>query len=347
MTRSRETVALVSLAGALLAMFVVSLLIGSTGVPASQVVAALAGWSDPSEPITAVVRTIRLPRSITAMLAGAALGVSGLQMQTLFRNPLADPFVLGISAGASLGVALVVLGTGYGASVGFGAAFGLSGDAAITGAAIAGAAVVLALVLAVSVRIASPPTVLILGLMFGYAVSAVVTVLVAATAPERLQQWAQWGFGSFSGVTSQRLRLFAPLIVIGIATAALTTKQLNVLLLGATYARSMGLAVRPARMVTMAGASLLGAVVTAFCGPIAFLGIAVPHVCRGLLGTSDHAVLVPAVILLGGISALGAQTVSLLPGGAGVLPLNAVTALIGAPVVAAVLLRTRRGSLAA
>lgn len=343
--RSREAVTLVSLAAALVAMFVVSLLIGSTTVAASQVVAALAGWSDPSEPIALVVRTIRLPRSITALLAGAALGVSGLQMQTLFRNPLADPFVLGISAGASLGVALVVLGTGYGASVGFGAALGLTGDAAITAAAIAGAALVLALVLAVSVRIPSPPTVLVLGLMFGYAVSAVVTVLIAATAPERLQQWAQWGFGSFSGVTWERLRLFAPLIVIGISSAALTTKQLNVLLLGASYARSMGLAIRPARLVTMAGASLLGAVVTAFCGPIAFLGIAIPHVCRSLSGTSDHAVLVPAVILLGGITALGAQTASLLPGGAGILPLNAVTALLGAPVVAAVLLRARQGSL--
>ena len=181
--------------------------------------------------------------------------------------------------------------------------------------------------------------------MFGYAVSAVVTVLVAATAPERLQQWAQWGFGSFSGVTWPRLRLFAPLIVLGISSAVLMTKQLNVLLLGATYARSMGLAIRPARVVTMAGASLLGAVVTAFCGPIAFLGIAVPHVCRGLLGTADHKVLVPAVILLGGITALGAQTVSLLPGSAGVLPLNAVTALLGAPVVAAVLLRARNGAL--
>ena len=335
MTQSREAVTLVSLVAALVAMFGASLLIGSTALPASQVVAALAGWSDTSEPIAVVVRTIRLPRSITALLAGAALGVSGLQMQTLFRNPLADPFVLGISAGASLGVALVVLGTCYGASVGFGAALGLSGDAAITAAAIAGAGLVLAPVLAVSVRIASPPTVLILGLMFGYAVSAVVTVLVAATAPERLQQWAQWGFGSFSGVTWPRLRLFAPLIVIGISSAILTTKQLNVLLLGAAYARSMGLAIRPARLVTMAGASLLGAVVTAFCGPVAFLGIAVPHVCRGLLGTADHRVLVPAVILLGGITALGAQTVSLLPGGAGVLPLNAVTALLGAPVVAA------------
>jgi iron complex transport system permease protein len=344
MTRSRDIVMLIGLVATLAAMFVVSLLTGSTAVPANRVVAALMGQGDTLDPVTVVVRTIRLPRSLTALLAGASLGIAGLQMQTLFRNPLADPFVLGISSGASLGVALVVLGTGFGASVGFGAALGLSGDAAITAAAIAGAASVLSVVLAVSARIANPPVVLILGLMFGYGVSALVTVLVAATAPERLQQWAQWGFGSFSGVTWQRLQLFAPLTMLGILSAALTTKQLNVLLLGDNYAQSMGLAVRPTRVITMSSASLLGAVVTAFCGPIAFLGVAIPHVCRGLLGTSDHVVLVPAVVLLGGIAALAAQTLALWPGNGGVLPLNAVTALMGAPVVAMVLLRTRRGA---
>ena len=158
-----------------------------------------------------VVETIRLPRSITAALAGAALGIAGLQMQTLFRNPLADPFALGISRGASLGVAVVVLGTGYGAAAAFGASTGLRGDALITAAATLGAAAVLGLVLAVSSRIASPTTVLVLGLMFGYAASALVTVLVGASAPERLMQWAQWGFGSFSGVTWERLQLFGPL----------------------------------------------------------------------------------------------------------------------------------------
>lgn len=293
-----------------------------------------------------VVTVVRLPRSVTAMLAGAALGIAGLQMQTLFRNPLADPFALGISSGASLGVALVVLGSGYGPATAFGTAMGMRGDALITAAAIVGAALVLGLVLAVSSHIANPTTVLILGLMFGYAVSAVVTVLVGASQPERLQQWAQWGFGSFSGVTWQRLRLFGPLTVCGVLMASVTTKQLNALLLGENYARSMGLAVRRARVLTMLGASILGAVVTAFCGPISFLGIAVPHLCRGLLGSSDHRVLVPAVVLMGAAVALVAQIVSLLPGSAGVLPLNAVTSLMGAPVVVAVLLRSRRGAFA-
>jgi iron complex transport system permease protein len=180
--------------------------------------------------------------------------------------------------------------------------------------------------------------------MMGYAASAFVTVLVAGADPAQLQQWIAWGFGSFSGVTWQRLLLFAPLVAAGLAVAAATTKQLDALLLGENYARSLGLNVDRMRLATMMGASILGGVVTAFCGPIAFLGVAVPHMCRVLLGTSDHRVLVPATILLGGIVALIAQLVSLTPGNAGVLPLNAVTALIGAPVVVIFLMRSRRGA---
>lgn len=328
-------------------VFLASLVLGSTSVPARHVLDVLVGTPPAGDAAAIVVRTIRLPRALTAMLAGAALGVAGLQMQTLFRNPLADPFALGISSGASLGVALVVLGTGYGAAAIFGDALGLQGDALIIVAAIAGAVLVLGIVLAISTRTPDPTTVLVLGLMFGYAASAMVTVLVGASEPERLQQWAQWGFGSFSGVTWQRLRLFGPLTLAGVLIALLTTKQLNVLLLGERYARSMGLAVRRARLWTMFGASMLGAVVTAFCGPISFLGIAIPHLCRGLLGTSDHRVLVPAVVLMGSVVALLAQILALLPGSMGVLPLNAVTSLIGAPIVVFVLLRGRRGAVAA
>jgi len=318
---------------------------GSTRLPVPRVVEILANPSSTDGPEASVVWSIRMPRALTALLAGAALSVAGLQMQTLFRNPLADPFVLGVSAGSSFGVALVVLGTGAGATVALGQSLGLSGDVAITAAAVAGAFGVLVLVMSVSARMSNNVSVLVLGLMCGYAVSALVTVLVAASQPERLQQWAQWGFGSFSGVTWQRLLLFFPMTSIGLLTAASTTKQLNALLLGEHYARSMGLAVRRARLTTMVGASLLGAVVTAFCGPIAFLGIAVPHVCRGLLGTSDHRVLLPAVVLAGGIAALAAQTLSLVLGSGRVLPLNAITALFGAPVVVIVLLRSRNGAI--
>jgi len=345
MTR-RETGVLAALMTAVAVVFLLSLAMGSTSIPLGRVVKALLHPSEDGDPLAMVITSIRLPRSVTAMLAGAALGIAGLQMQTLFRNPLADPFALGISSGASLGVALVVLGSGYGPAGAFGTSLGMRGDALITAAAIVGAALVLGLVLIVSSHIANPATVLILGLMFGYAVTAIVTVLVGASQPERLQQWAQWGFGSFSGVTWQRLQLFGPLILAGVLIASSTTKQLNALLLGENYARSMGLAVRRVRFLTMLGASILGAMVTAFCGPITFLGIAVPHVCRGLLGSSDHRVLVPAVVLLGAAVALIAQIVSLMPGGGVVLPLNAVTSLMGAPVVVAVLLRSRRGAFA-
>jgi iron complex transport system permease protein len=342
--RARQSAVLIGLVITLAAAFLLSLVVGSTWVPIFRVVEVVMGASRERDAAVIVIEVIRLPRSLTAVLAGASLGVAGLQMQTLFRNPLADPFALGISAGASLGVALVVLGAGFGASSLFGGAAGLRGDALVTLAAMAGATVVLGLVLAVSSRIASPTTVLILGLMCGYAVSAIVTVLVGASQPEQLQQWTQWGLGSFSGVTWQRLGLFGSLVVVGLLIAAATTKQLNVLLLGEHYARSMGVEVRQVRLLTMFGASTLGAVVTAFCGPISFLGIAVPHVCRSLLATSDHRTLVPAVVLMGGTVALLAQVVSLSPGGAGILPLNAVTALIGAPIVIVVLLRGRSGA---
>jgi iron complex transport system permease protein len=342
--RSRETLVIAGLAAFLLTIFLLSLIVGSTWIPPARVWAIVRGANGARDAEAAVVGAIRLPRSVTAVLAGASLGIAGLQMQTLFRNPLADPFVLGVSAGASLGVALLVLGGGLGATAMFGATLTLAGDAALTAAAIVGASLVLGLVLIVSSGVASPATVLILGLTLGYAVSALVTVLVGASEPERLQQWAAWGLGSFSGVTWQRLKLFGPLNLSGVLIASLTTKQLNALLLGEDYARSMGLAVRRTRLVTMFGASLLGAVVTAFCGPISFLGIAIPHLCRGLLGTSDHRALVPAVVMLGAAFALLAQIVSLLPA-SGVLPLNAVTSLIGAPIVVVVLLRGRRGTI--
>lgn len=344
--RRREAAALTALALLLAVAFAAAVALGSTSVPLARVLDILRGAAGERDAAAIVVETVRLPRAITAMLAGAALGIAGLQMQTMFRNPLADPFALGVSSGASLGVALVVLGTGYGAVAAFGAEVGLEGDALVTAAAIAGAAAVLALVLAVSARIARPSTVLILGLMFGYAVSATVTVLIGASEPERLQQWAQWGFGSFSGVTWPRLKLFGSLTAVGVATAAFTTKQLNALLLGEAYARSMGLAVRRTRVLTLTGASILAAVVTAFCGPITFLGVAVPHVSRALLGTSDHRVVVPAVLLLGGAMALTAQVLAVLPGHGVVLPLNAVTSLMGAPVVVALLLKRGRGAIA-
>ena len=290
---------------------------------------------------TTVVRQIRIPRTLTALLAGAALGIAGLQMQTLFRNPLADPFVLGVSSGASFGVAAVVLVAGTGVTV-FTAGLGWLGELGLAGAAVVGAAVVMALVLALSMRVRSIVTVLIVGLLVGQLVGALITILISAAEEQYIDQFVRWGFGSFRGVTWSELRILAPAVAVGILIAMLSVKQLNVLLLGDSYARSLGVHVRRAQLVTMLGAALLAGSVTAFAGPIAFLGVAIPHLARGLFRTSDHRVLAPAVILCGGMLALAAEIVAQLPGISSVLPLNAVTALIGAPVVLSVLLRRRR-----
>ena len=345
---SRQSIIIASLVVMLFVVFLLSLAISSVWVPLDRVLAILLGYDTSQTSAHVVINDLRLPRSITAMLAGAALGIAGLQMQTLFRNPLADPYALGIASGASLGVALVLLTTGATVSGVFGSNLGLTGDALVTAASITGAALAISVVLVLANRVENPATILILGLMFGYAAQAFVTVLVAGADPDKLQRWVAWGFGSFSGVSWSQMILFAPLIVAGLAISAVTTKQLNALLLGENYAGSMGLNVRRMRVLTMAGASILGGVVTAFCGPIAFLGVAIPHLCRGLLRTSDHRSMVPATILMGAIVALTAQSLSLVPslltGNAGVFPLNAITSLIGAPIVVIVLMRFRRGA---
>ncbi len=344
--RRRRRIVL-SLAGLIVvasAAFVVSIALGSVAIPLDQVWTILTGHDAERATWTVIVTDVRLPRTITALLAGAALGVAGLLMQTLLRNPLADPFALGITSGASLGVAVVVLGLGASAGAFFGGGLGFTGGAAVVTAAIIGSLLALAPVLAISARVNNPATVLIVGLMFGYAVQAFVTFLVVGTSFEQLQRWISWGFGSFTGVTWRQLTLFVPLLATGIALAGLATKQLNALLLGEDYARSMGLNARRTRLVILAGASILAGIVTAFCGPIAFLGIAIPHIARGLTGTSDHRILVPAVILAGAGLATAAQIVVSTVGPEGMLPLNAVTSIIGAPIVILVLLRTRRGA---
>jgi iron complex transport system permease protein len=323
--------------------FLLAIAYGSTSIPLQSVVDALTGQLPVGNPDMEIILSIRLPRAITACLAGAALSVAGLQMQTLLRNPLADPFVLGITSGSSLGVALVVLTSGSAIGTFLSGGMGLGGGLAIVLAATLGGLLVLVPTLAVATRLANPSTVLIFGLMAGYAVSAFVTVLVAGAAPDQLERWISWGFGSFSAVTWQELQVLAPVAALGLLVVCLSTKQLNALILGENYARSMGLNTRVMRLVTMTTASMLAGAVTAFCGPIGFLGIAVPHLARALLKSSDHAVLVPASIMLGALMALLAQLVSLLPSQIGVLPINAVTALIGAPVVAYVILRSRRG----
>lgn len=325
-----------------LVAFVLELCLGSVLIPPRQVWAILVGQPGAPEGWREIILIYRLPRAVTAMLGGAALGMAGLKMQTLFRNPLADPFVLGISSGASLGVALVVL-----------AAWGLGfrpilektaiiGNTSLIVAAIAGSGVVLTVVMGIARRVESSLTLLIIGLMFGYISSALVNVLLQFAQEHQMQSYIAWTFGSFGGVTWKQLALLAPTIAVGLLLAWVLAKPLNALLLGERYAWSMGVNVRRVRTWIIVGASLLSGTVTAFCGPIGFLGIAVPHLCRLILRTSDHRFLVPAVILMGAALALLADVLAQGPGTQIVLPLNSVTSLIGAPVVIGVILRGRQ-----
>ena len=342
MNRTRtQTLLLIALIVGLIAVFLLSLSLGSVSIPLEQIVAILFGGSAEKASWATIVLKFRLPKAITAALAGAALSASGLQMQTLFRNPLADPFVLGISSGASLGVALVVLVAGVAGGSSLLAGVSLVGDVSLALASIIGSALVLLLVMAVARRVQSTMTLLILGLMFGYATSALVSVLLYFSIAERIQAYISWTFGSFGGVTWSQLQVFGPVVVVALIFSHLLVKPLNALLLGETYARSMGLNVRLARLGVIATSASLAGVVTAFCGPIGFLGIAVPHLCRSLFHTSDHRLLMPAVVVLGGILAVAADILAQLPGSQLMLPLNAVTALLGAPVVTWVILRQR------
>lgn len=319
--------------------FLLSLASGSVSIPADEVLSVLFGEGAEKASWETIVVQFRLPKATTAVLAGAALAVSGLLMQTLFRNPLAGPYVLGLSAGASLGVALVVLTAGTAANR-FLAGLGLAGELGLVAAASLGAAAVLALVLLASRRV-STLTLLILGVLFGYAVSALVTVLVHFSLAERIQAYLAWTFGSFGSVTWSELRVLAPLLAAALGLAFLMSKALNALLLGERYAESLGLTVRRARLAILATTAVLAGGATAFCGPVGFVGVAVPHLARGFFHTSDHRVLVPGTALLGALVALLSDLVAQLPGSASVLPLNAVTALLGAPVIIAVILRRR------
>lgn len=330
---------LLALLGVLLLL---SLALGSASIPLEQIVTVLLGGEADHLSWTNIVLKFRLPKTATAALAGMALGVSGLLMQTYFRNPLAEPFVLGVSSGASLGVALVVLGSGAvgGALL---AGLGLAGDLLLTVAAGAGAALSMILVLLASIRIRSSVTLLLLGLMFGYLVGALVSLLLYFALPERIQAYVNWTFGSFSGVTAAQLPILAVFTLSGLLLSASLVKPLNALLLGEEYARSLGIHLRRTRCAIILATALLVSAVTAFCGPIAFLGIAVPHLCRGLLGSSDHRLLLPGACLTGACVALCAALIAELPGNNLVLPLNVVTALLGAPVVMLVVLRHLRG----
>ncbi|MCK9921470.1 iron ABC transporter permease [Frankia sp. AgPm24] len=336
--RRRPVGALLGLAVATAAMFLLAVAVGSVWVPLPDTLRVLVG-ADPTDPRWSVVITqVRLPRAATAALAGTALGVAGLQMQTLFGNPLADPYSLGVSAGASLGVALVVTGAGGSAGAFTAGAIG-TGRVAVVAAGAVGAAVVLSAVLLLARWVRSVVTLLVIGVIVGAAVFSFIGLLLTWTAPQRALQYWTWQLGSYSGVSPGDLVVFAPTIGAGLLLALGSMKPLNALLLGENYARTVGVHVRRLRTVTLLGASLLAGTVTAFCGPISFLGIAVPHLARRLLATADHRVLLPACALAGAVVSLFCSIVAQVPGTGLALPINIVASLIGAPIVIAVLLR--------
>jgi len=338
---SRTAGAFTLLAVVLVAAVAAAIFVGSVRISPADVVRAIFDPDSLPKGTVSVVRVVRLPRTGAALLAGMALAVCGAQMQTVFRNPLADPFVLGITSGSSFGVAVVVLVIGSGSSQWLGG-LGALGRLGLTGAAFVGSLAVTMIALAVSHRVQGTASILIVGLMIGYLLSALVSIIVAGADPVRLQQYTTWGFGSFRGVTVDELAIMAPLVIVGLVAALTAGKTLNAMLLGERYAASMGVNVRRDRLVILLIASLLAGVVTAFTGPIGFIGIAAPHLARPLVGTSDHRVLLPASAMIGASLALLADVAAQLPGREGTLPLNAVTALVGVPVVVWVLVRRNR-----
>ncbi len=304
----------------------------------------LAGPSD--EPVTwqNIVWKSRLPQALTALVAGAGLAISGLQMQTVFRNPLAGPSVLGISSGASMGVAFVVLLSGSLGGVAL-SKLGFMGEIALSIAAVIGSLSVMALIVYVSQKVKGNVTLLIIGVMIGYVANAVIGVLKFFSVEEDIRAYVIWGLGSFSRVSGNQMMLFVAIMAILIPLSFLLIKTLNLMLLGDGYARNLGLNIKRARLLVITSAGVLTAIVTAYCGPVIFLGLAVPHLCRAIFQTSDHRVLMPAVLFAGAALALVCNLVARMPGFEGALPVNSVTALIGAPVVASVLFRKRKNEL--
>lgn len=322
----------------LLLCFLTNISLGSVKIPVPSVFSSLFG-SVENEIWQTIIINYRLPKAITALLVGSGLGISGLLMQTLFRNPLAGPFVLGISSGASLGVALVILGSGL-----FGGLFAnaLVSKWSIVIAASLGSFLVLLAVLAVSSKVRDTMAILIIGLMFGSITAAVVSVLSYFSSAEQLQQYIFWGFGSLSNLSWQELSVFFGIYFIGLILSITAIKSLNSLLLGDNYAKSLGLNLKQSRLIIIIATSLIAGTITAFAGPIAFIGLAIPHLTRQIFKTSNHKILLPAVFLFGAIVMLICDSIAQVPNSDYTLPINAITALIGAPVVIWLLVRQRK-----
>jgi iron complex transport system permease protein len=322
-----------------LIFFILDILFGSVSIKASEVIRAIFTSTDNN--IETIVLRFRLPKAITALTVGVALSLSGLQMQTVFRNPMAGPYVLGISSGASLGVAFVILG--FSSHITPDNING-SGNWILVAASWAGAGAVMMLIMVISSRVKDIMTILILGIMLSSGISAIVIIMQYFSNETMLKAYVIWTMGSLGNLTASQLNVLLISVSAGVILSLFSSKMLNALLLGENYAGSIGLNVRFARIVIFICTSILAGSVTAFCGPIGFIGIAVPHIARILFKTSDHKILIPGTILIGGAVMLISDIISQLPGSENVLPVNAVTSLIGIPVVIWVILRNRKYS---
>jgi iron complex transport system permease protein len=316
-------------------LFASNLLLGSVSIPAEDVMRILLGDTNEKASWRFIILESRLPQAITAMFCGASLAVSGLMLQTVFRNPLAGPSVFGINSGAGLGVALVMLFLGGGLSVG---SLQFSGFAAVLIAAFFGALAVMAVIFFFSTLVRSHVMLLIIGIMIGYISNSAISLLNFFATDEGVKSYMVWGLGSFGGVSMANMPVFVGVSLFGLLGAMLLIKPLNALLLGDRYAENLGVNIVAVRNWLLVVTGLLTAVTTAFCGPVAFIGLAVPHMARLLLTTDNHRQLLPATMLCGAVVALVCNLLCFLPGDGGVIPLNAVTPLIGAPVIIYVIL---------
>jgi iron complex transport system permease protein len=319
-------------------MFMANIVIGSVKIPIEAIVTILSGGDGIRESWKFIVLQSRLPQAVTALLSGASLATCGLMLQTTFRNPLAGPDVFGINSGAGLGVALVMLAFGGNMSVGM---FSVSGFIAILLAAFAGAMLVTVLVFGFSSMVRNNVMLLIIGLMIGYLANSAISLLNFFATEDGVKSYMVWGMGNFGGVTMDNIPLFSVITLVGLIASLMMIKPLNAMLLGEQYAENLGINVRQTRNILLVITGLLTAIVTAFCGPVAFIGLAVPHIARLLLKTDNHRMLLPATMLCGALIALICNVLCYLPSNGGMIPLNAVTPVMGAPVIIYVILKKR------
>ena len=340
MKNSRLTIGIFGIIILGIVLFVLNLFVGSVMVPFEDIFKVLLK-ENTDNTLSVIIFNYRLPQALTALLAGAALAVAGLLMQTLFRNPLADPSMLGISSGASLGVGIVILLTGAisGAAV---SSFGWWSTIGVSLAAFIGAVIVLFVMLAFSSRMKNMTTLIIVGLMIAYLAGSITDILKFFSLKEDIHAFVIWGMGSFSGVGTSKMPIFVISIVLGLIATFFLSKNLNILLLGEMYAENLGLNIRKNSVIIILVSGYLTAIVTAYCGPIAFVGLAMPHIARFLFKSSDHRLLIPATMLIGMDMALFCNLIARMPGFDGNLPINAVTAFIGAPVVISVIMKSKK-----